>query len=458
MLGIAICLLSSVAANAQDERISLALRDTALADVMEMLSRQARVNILLTAGVEGSVSFSLFDVTLDEAVRHIATAAGFAVEKRGDTYYIIDHEEVGRYQLAESTELRTFKVEYSDVDVVQAILKSHLSETGKITSLPVRKLLVVEDAPEFLQRIEDLLKILDRQPRQILIEAKILEIALRDVDAFGMDWAKLFTSDDGGGSFGVRGLGDGTAPGLFVELANSNLTAMLNLLRSEGRLRTLSTPKLLALENQEAKAIIGDRIGYSVTTTINQVTTESIEFLESGVILKVTPSVDHNGDILMEIHPEVSTGTVSDDGIPAQTTTEVTTRMLVGDAQTIFIGGLIKRSVNRTEERVPFLGDLPLVGHAFANQANIAVSTETVVLITPYILGRSGQLKMEGVLSRALDAEDRIPDLFEEDSQEIVTPTAEELAPDPTRTPAPEPEPEPEPEPASVRWIEDNRR
>jgi hypothetical protein len=65
---------------------------------------------------------------------------------------------------------------------------------------------------------------------------------------------------------------------------------------------------------------------------------------------------------------------------------------------------------------------------------------------------------MEGVLSRALDAEDRIPDLFEEDSQEIVTPTAEELAPDPTRTPAPEPEPEPEPEPASVRWIEDNRR
>ena len=84
-----------------------------------MLSRQARVNILLTAGVEGNVSFSLFDVTLDQAVRQIASAAGFAVEQRDGTYYIIDHEEIGKYQLALVTELRTFKVEYSDVKCVR---------------------------------------------------------------------------------------------------------------------------------------------------------------------------------------------------------------------------------------------------------------------------------------------------------------------------------------------------
>ena len=436
VLGSAICLLSGAAVNAQDERISLALRDTRISDVMEMLSRQARVNILLTAGVEGNVSFSLFDVTLDEAVRHIASAAGFAVEKRDATYYIIDHEEIGKYQLSVTTELRTFKVEYSDVNVVQSILKSHLSEHGKITSLAARKLLVVEDAPEFLQRVEELLQVLDRQPRQILIEAKILEVTLRDTEAFGMDWAKLFTADDGNGSFGVRGFGDDTAPGLFFDLVTPNITVMLNLLRDEGRLRTLSTPKLLALENQEAKAIIGDRIGFKVTTTIDQVTSESIEFLETGVILKVTPSVDHNGHILLDIHPEVSTGTVSDDGIPSQSTTEVTTRMLVGDAQTIFIGGLIKRSVNSTEERVPFLGDLPLVGNAFANQATNTVSTETVVLITPYILDRSGRLMMENAVSRALGIEDQIPDLFGQDSLVQAAPPAEEPSPD--EPPAPQ--------------------
>ena len=102
-LCVAIYLLGGVQANAQDEFITLAMRDTSLSDVMEMLSRQARVNILLTSGVEGNVSFSLFDVTLDEAVRHIATAAGFAVEQRDGTYYIIDHEEIGKYELPVST-------------------------------------------------------------------------------------------------------------------------------------------------------------------------------------------------------------------------------------------------------------------------------------------------------------------------------------------------------------------
>jgi len=424
VFGVAIFVSSTVAAYAQDELISLAMRDTSLADVMEMLSRQARVNILLTAGVEGNVSFSLFEVTLDQAVRHIATAAGFAVERRDETYFIIDHEEIGKYELPEATEVRTFKVEYSDVSVVQSILKSHLSEHGKITSLPVRKLLVVEDSPEFMQRIEELLDVLDRQPRQILIEAKILEITLRDTDAFGMDWTKLFSVNDGDGSFGVRGLGDNTAPGLFFDVVTPSLTLALNLLRNEGRLRTLSTPKLLALENQEAKAIIGDRIGYSVTTTINQVTTESIEFLESGVILKVIPSVDHNGDILMEIHPEVSTGTVSDDGIPAQTTTEVTTRMRVGNAKTIFIGGLIRRSTNSTEERVPFLGDLPLVGGAFANKATNTISTETIILVTPYILDRGGMVVMNEVVDHVARMEDKIPNLLGEDSLDQVATSA----------------------------------
>jgi len=449
-LCVAIFLLSGVGANAQDEFISLAMRDTSLSDVMEMLSRQARVNILLTSGVEGNVSFSLFDVTLDEAVRHIATAAGFAVEQRDGTYYIIDHEEIGKYELPVSTELRTFKVEYSDVNVVQSILKSHLSEHGKITSLPVRKLLVVEDAPEFMQRIEELLSVLDRQPRQILIEAKILEVTLRDTDAFGMDWTKLFSVDDGDGAFGVRGFGDNTAPGLFFDLVTPSLTLALNLLRNEGRLRTLSTPKLLALEHQEAKAIIGDRIGYSVTTTINQVTTESIEFLESGVILKVVPSVDHNGDILMEIHPEVSTGTVSDDGIPAQTTTEVTTRMRVGNAKTIFIGGLIRRSTNSTEERVPFLGDLPLVGNAFANKANNTISTETIILVTPYILDRGGMLVMNEVVDHVSRMEEKIPNLLGEDSLDQVVTAAEVSAAEETE--------EPEPAAASQIEVPDNRR
>ena len=161
---------------------------------------------------------------------------------------------------------------------------------------------------------------------------------------------------------------------------------MLDALRTRDRLRTLSTPKLLALEGQEAETIIGDRLGYNVTTTIDNVTTTSTEFLESGVILRVKPSVDEQNRIFLDIHPEVSTGSVSDDGIPNQTTTEVTTTMLVESGQTVFIGGLIKRTSEQTREGVPVLGDIPVLGLLFSNRAQSSVNTELIVLITPYIV------------------------------------------------------------------------
>ena len=161
----------------------------------------------------------------------------------------------------------------------------------------------------------------------------------------------------------------------------------MNALRSEGRVRTLSTPKLLALEKQESSVIIGDRRGYAVTTTINQVTTESIEFLESGVILRVTPSVDDSGEIMLDIHPEVSTGTIDPNtGIPSQTTTEVSTQMIVADGQTIFVGGLIKHTIDESKQGVPVLGDIPGVGRLFSNRRKTNLNTETVVLITPTII------------------------------------------------------------------------
>ena len=140
------------------------------------------------------------------------------------------------------------------------------------------------------------------------------------------------------------------------------------------------------MEDREAETQVGTRIGFKVTTTVNQVTSETIEFLETGIILKVTASVDRSGRILMDIHPEVSTGTVSDDGIPSKATTEVSTQMLVPNGKTVFMGGLIRRSVNNTREGVPGLGDVPLVGALFSNDSKNISTTEIVVLLTPTII------------------------------------------------------------------------
>jgi type II secretory pathway component GspD/PulD (secretin) len=387
-------LLHPCAATAADRDtglITISVQNTEVAEVFEMLSRQGRVNILLADGVEGEMSINLYDVTVEKALRSIATAAGFAVERQGDTYFIVEREEAGKDFRGGLTEIRAFKVQYTDPQKVAQIMEEHLSRHGRVTALTERKLVVVEELPDFMNEIEKLLEQLDSQPKQILIEARILEVQLDDSETYGIDWARLFHSGGGDGVFGVQGLSAPGAPGFFFSLVNPNIEVALDALSDEGRVHTLSTPKLLALEHQEAQVVIGDRLGYRVTTTINQVTTESVEFIESGVILKVIPFVDRDGRIMMEIHPEVSTGTISL-GIPSVSTTEVTTELLTGDGQTIMIGGLMRNSNSRRRQGIPVLKEIPLLGNLFQNYEGIKINTETIVLITPYIMkpGDSG--------------------------------------------------------------------
>ncbi|MGB5177116.1 MAG: secretin N-terminal domain-containing protein [Gammaproteobacteria bacterium] len=378
----------------KDGKITLTLRDMAITEVMEMLSRAARVNILLSDTVKGNVSVNLYDVTIDEAIDDIVASAGYGVERRRGSYFVVDRNEAGKHSPGGPTQLRTFKVQYSDPETIAGILENHLSGYGQVTTLSARRMLVVEDTPHFLDRISNLLQELDRQPRQILIEAQILEIGLKDSESYGLDWAQIFSTGNPLFEGGIRGLSDPGSPGLFLDYFSDDLSLVLDALRTRDRLRTLATPKLLALEDQEAETIIGDRLGYNVTTTIDNVTTTSTKFLESGVILRVRPSVDEQGRVLLDIHPEVSTGSVSDDGIPNQNTTEVTTTMLVDSGKTVFIGGLIKRTAQETREGVPVLGDIPGLGLLFSNKSLSTVNTELVVLITPYILDH-GRLAMD---------------------------------------------------------------
>ena len=357
-------------ADDEDRTVSLAMRDVALAEVMAMLARTERINILLADDVEATVSFTLYDVPLFKAIQSIAEAAGYAVERRDGTYFVVDRDDVGSYAASDLTEVRTFKIQYTDPATVQSSLQPYLSEYGQITSIPERNLLMIEDMPAFLRRMDSLIGEIDRTPRQILIEAKILEITLDDEDSYGVEWSDFFTPGDGEGSAGTHGFADagnsGTS-GAFVNIANSEFSLLLTALESDGRVRTLSTPKLLSLENEESSVIVGDRRGYAVTTTINQVTTETIEFLESGVILNVTPSVDRDGRVMLDIHPEVSNGVIDVRGIPSQTTTEVTTQLLVESGQTVFIGGLIKHTQSETRKGVPVIGRVPGIGRLFSS-------------------------------------------------------------------------------------------
>ena len=379
-------LLAIVAAGAEDEkRVTLSLRDTQLSEVMEMLSKSRRVNVLLADGVAATVNLNLYDVELETAIRAIASAAGFAVEYRYGAYFIVNRDQARSHADGGLTQVRTFKIQYSDPAEVAGILESYSSDIGQVTALSHRNMLVVEDRPDFVRRIAALIKRLDQRPKQVLIEAQILEIGLDNSHRYGIDWRHLFDSKDGTGEVGTRDLAAANTQGFFLEILNSDFQVVVDALVQEGTARTLSTPKLLVLENEEAEVIVGDRQGYRETTTINQVTTESVKFLESGIILRVIPSVDEEGRVRLDVTPEVSTGTV-EFGLPSQTTTSVTTQLLLGDGQTSFIGGLIKRNLTRSSAGVPLLRRVPGLGKLFQNEAKSYTVSETVVLITPHIV------------------------------------------------------------------------
>ena len=400
-------LLFTFAANAEDveHRISMTMKDADLADVMDMISREQRVNVFVSSESAETVSFSLYDMTVPEAIRAIANAAGMAVEYYDGNYFVVDRDEAGKYEPDALTQVRAFELQYVSVDEVESLLEPYLSEWGEITTFEDRNLFLVEDTPGFLRRIAGLKRQIDQPPTQILIEAKILEITLTDEDTYGLDWNNLFNSGDGSGDFGVRGLANPTSPGFFFDFADAKFAATLNALTSQGRVRTLSSPKLLATENDESSVIVGDRRGYSVVTTINQVTTESIEFLESGVILRVTPTVDDDGQVMLEIHPEVSTGIIDPiTGIPSQSTTEVTTRMIIPDGETVFVGGLIKHRVDESKSGVPVVSRIPGIGRLFSKRNNTTTNTETIVLITPTVIAQG-----ESPIDQ--DAIDRIEEL-----------------------------------------------
>ena len=387
------------AASLPPATMSYTFRDTPIDELFNMISRSARINIVLGRGVAGNVSINLYDLTVRQAIEAIAEAGGYGVTERGGGFLISDPKAAVPTNGA-VLQVKAMKVRYADVTKVGAIVARQIGVPGTVTVLDQTKTLVIEATAAGLERAALALREIDRAPQQILIEAKILEITLDQNENFGVDWTRVF-SGDGPDTIGATGFATRAGPRFFLNLVNKNIEAYLSALSNKGRVHTLATPRLLALEDQEATTNVGDQLGYRLTTTINNVTTESIEFLDTGVILRVTPSVDADGRIMMKVRPEVSSGSVSA-GIPSKKTTEVNTQLVASDGQPVLIGGLIKRSRTYRRLGIPLLSDIPLIGGAFASTDDGGAATETIVVITPRIVPPGGAA-IDNVSERTLE-------------------------------------------------------
>jgi type II secretory pathway component GspD/PulD (secretin) len=181
-----------------------------------------------------------------------------------------------------------------------------------------------------------------------------------------------------------------------VGWAEGDFTSALQSLDGVVELNELAAPRLLAVDGADARIIIGDQLGFYVTTTVDNTILQSVQFLDTGTQLRITPTITGDGYVRMSIHPELSTGKL-ENGLPSKTTAEVITDVLVRDGQTLFIGGLIQESDMTTRSGIPILMRLPLLGGLFGSTTVSRRKSELIALLTPHIVARGDAVPYSGL-------------------------------------------------------------
>ena len=386
--------------------ISLSFRDMDIRDAFSSLAMEFKTNIVLSAEVKGPITLHIFDVTLEEAISTIALAGGYTVENDGHTFHVVKpdlHPPVEK-TLPKALEMRTFQLNYVDMDKIKEILNA-LPGVQPIEVHEATKTILVEDTRENIQKIERVIGFLDAVPKQVLIEARILEVTLTDDMAYGVDWKSIWgdvnlatsgfsTADfpDAADVLPAPLGGKGGFANLISRVGSDHYISLaIDALKEKTTVNTVSTPKILAINGRSARVQVGGQQGYKVATSSLGVLTETIQFINTGVILEITPYIDQDNNILLNVLPTINTAKLEND-IPVVSSTSVSTWLVAKDGQTIFIGGLIEDIDIHTRQQVPLLGDIPLLGNLFGRTITNKAKSELVVLITPRIMGHEDDI------------------------------------------------------------------
>ncbi len=301
-----------------------------------------------------------------------------------------------------------FELDYAKIGEIKGEISKVLTKDVGTMEVDERtNKLVVTDLPHNMEKIRKLIADFDSKTREVLIEAKIVEITLNDDFAMGVDWQKVYGLAEDSltftGSFPFSApISSSSSMALTVgTLANNKYTFALELIKSFGRVKVVSSPHIVVCNNEEAKFMVGTREAYVTTTiTTGDVTTttsESVQFIDVGVTLYVTPTINKDGFVKMHIKPEVSSiadwlETTEGNKIPIVDTSNVETDVLVKDNNTIILAGLIKKTSNKDTSKMPVLGSLPVVGKIFSNMSDINEKKELAIFLTPHVITGSDEM------------------------------------------------------------------
>lgn len=303
-------------------------------------------------------------------------------------------------------------------DAPQAITQFELGPQVRVIADEYNNALLIYAPRKEYRKIEAALRQLDKSPTQVLVEASIIEVTLRDELQYGLQW--FFQGGLGGGSHGEGTLSSGNgfnplvprgtgAPGegfsYSIFNGSGQLRVLLNLLARKSLLNVISSPSVMVLDNHTAHIQVGDQqpIRSSTSTTDGGVVTSSIQYRDTGVLLSVTPSVNAGGMVSMTIEQEVTDVGDVDTGATDQRTflqRKISSRVAVRSGETVVLGGLIRDNTTNGKAGLPVLHDVPLFGHLFGSTKKEQVRTELLVMLTPRVMQNEAELQQVGLEMR----------------------------------------------------------
>jgi type IV pilus assembly protein PilQ len=416
-------------------RITLDFHDIEIRNLLRLIADVSKKNIVVADDVSGKVTVSLRNVPWDQALDLVLKTKGLGKEEMGNVIRIAKFADIAKEQQERAKaeearrpllplKVRIIPVNFARAGEVAGRVKDVLTERGSVSTDERTNVLIVKDVQEALVRAEGLVRNLDTEIPQVLIESRIVEATSNFNRALGVQWGGTAgfaqtTGNPTGAIFpniaqaaGAAGGGPttGTAanPGYAVNLPAAigqgqgggigftfgsvggafNLNLRLSALENSGVVKTISAPRIATIDNREAT------IGQGISIPFSQVSASGVNtvFIEAKLELKVTPHVSADGSILLKIkatNNQPNPQLTGANGQPSISKREAETEVLVKDGETTVIGGIYTRQTANRSSEVPFLGKLPLLGYFFRTTAEQDDHTELLIFITPRILNRA---------------------------------------------------------------------
>lgn len=349
----------------------------------------ARTNTLIVSGTEESI----------ELVREV-------VEEL-DSIVATEREQIVfdlQYARADSVEQTLQNYFQSEADRIRDILapgqggsfSRQLDQEVTVVGDPLSQKVLISASPRYIETVRQIVTELDAPPPQVIIQVLLAEVTLDDSDQWGLS-ADAFNVGGDNYDIGFLGAGASLATALGVpnlSVSSNDFSLLVRALQAQGKLEILSNPRLTVNNNESASIQVGENVALpdEVETLTDGRTRASVRREDVGVLLSVTPSISSDGFVRLDIQPEISVVTerttqiTEDFEAPIISTRRVDTTVTVRDGQTVVIGGLIQTTQQDRFTKVPFLGDIPVLGVPFRSHDIQNVRTELLVILTPQVV------------------------------------------------------------------------